>query len=48
MEAGKRRLAGDTGRAATTEEVKDLGREASALMECFSDLMLKNRFLKKA
>jgi transposase len=33
MEAGKRRLAGDTARAATTEEVKDLRREASALKE---------------
>ena len=31
MEAGKRRLAGDTARAATTDEVKDLRREASAL-----------------
>lgn len=28
MEAGKRRLAGDTARAATTDEVKDLRREA--------------------
>lgn len=28
MEAGKKRLAGDTGRAATTDEVKDLRREA--------------------
>ncbi len=31
MEAGKRRLAGDTARAATTDEVKDLRREAGAL-----------------
>ena len=28
MEAGKRRLAGDTARAATTDEVKDLRRES--------------------
>ena len=28
MEAGKKRLSGDTARAATTDEVKDLGREA--------------------
>jgi len=28
MEAGKRRLAGDTARAATTDEVKNLRREA--------------------
>jgi len=31
MEAGKRRLAGDTARAATTDEVKDLRREARDL-----------------
>jgi len=28
MEAGKRRLAGDTARAATTDEVKELRRDA--------------------
>ncbi|MDG2004872.1 MAG: transposase, partial [Novosphingobium sp.] len=28
MEAGKRRLAGDTARSATTDEVKDLRRES--------------------
>ena len=33
MEAGKRRLAGDTIRAATTDEVKDLRREARDLKE---------------
>src|SRR4051812_37005499 len=33
LEAGKKRLAGDTARAATSEEVKDLRREASALKE---------------
>ena len=33
MEAGKRRLAGDTARAATSDEFKDLRREASALKE---------------
>ena len=33
MEAGKRRLAGDTARAATSDEVKDLRREAGALKE---------------
>jgi transposase len=33
LEAGKRRLAGDTARAATTDEVKDLRREASAVKE---------------
>ena len=48
MEAGKRRLAGDTTRAATTDEVKDLGREAGALKEAVADLTLENRLLKKS
>ena len=48
MEAGKRRLAGDSARAATTDEVKDLRREASALKECVADLTLENRLLKKS
>ena len=48
MEAGKRRLAGDTARAATTDEVRYLRREASALKECVADLTLENRLLKKA
>ena len=37
LEAGKRRLSGDTSRAATTDEVKDLRREAAALKECVAD-----------
>ena len=48
MEAGKRRLAGDTARAATTDEVQDLRREASALKEVVADLTLENRLLKKS
>ena len=48
LEAGKRRLAGDTARAATTDEVKDLRRESSALKECVADLTLENRLLKKS
>jgi len=48
MEAGKRRLAGDTGRAATTDEVKDLRRESRDLKECVADLTLENRLLKKS
>jgi transposase len=48
MEAGKRRLAGDTARAATSGEVKDLRRESSALKECVADLTLENRLLKKS
>ena len=48
MEAGKRRLAGDTARAATTDEVKDLRCEAGALKECVADLTLENRLFKKS
>ncbi|CAA0089949.1 IS3 family transposase ISPko4 [Starkeya nomas] len=48
MEAGKRRLAGDTTRAATTSEVQELRREARALKECVADLTLENRLLKKS
>src|SRR5215210_2435872 len=48
FEAGKRRLAGDTARAATSGEVKDLRREATALKEVVADLTLENRLLKKS
>ena len=48
MEAGKRRLAGDTARAATTGDVQDLRRETSALKDCVADLTLENRLLKKS
>ena len=48
LEAGKRRLAGDTARAATSGEVKDLRREATALKEVVADLTLENRLLKKS
>jgi hypothetical protein len=48
LEAGKRRLAGDTARAATSDEVKDLRREAQALKEVVADLTLENRLLKKS
>jgi transposase len=47
LEAGKKRLAGDTARAATSDEVKDLRREAQALKEVVGDLTLENRLLKK-
>ncbi|SFL75835.1 hypothetical protein SAMN05192568_101012 [Methylobacterium pseudosasicola] len=46
LEAGKKRLAGDTARAATADEVKDLRREAGALKEVGADLVLENRLLK--
>jgi transposase len=48
LEAGKKRLAGDAARAATSDEVKDLRREAGALKELVADLTLENRLLKKS
>ena len=48
LEAGKRRLAGDTVRAATSQEVKDLRHQAQALKEVVADLTLENRLLKKS
>ena len=48
LEAGKKRLAGDTARAATSDEVHDLRREATALKEVVADLTLENRVLKKS
>ena len=48
LEAGKKRLAGDTARQATSDEVKTLRREASALKEAVADLTLENRLLNKA
>ena len=48
LEAGKKRLAGDTAREATSEEVKSLRREAVALKEVVAELTLENRLLKKA
>ena len=48
LEAGKRRLSGDTERQATSPEVKDLRLEALALKECVADLALENRLLKKS
>ena len=47
LEAGKKRLAGDTARQATSGEVKDLRAEALALKEVVADLTLENRLLKK-
>src|SRR6187401_1439996 len=48
LEAGKKRLAGDTARAATSDEVKDLRRESTALKEVVADLTLENHLLKKS
>ena len=48
LEAGKRRLSGDTARDATTDEVKSLRREASDLKEALAETLLENRLLKKS
>ena len=48
LEAGKRRLAGDTSRQASSPEVKDLRAESAALKEVVADLTLENRLLKKS
>lgn len=48
LEAGKRRLAGDTERQANSGEVKGLRHEMSDLKELVAELTLENRLLKKS
>jgi transposase len=48
LEAGKRRLADDTARAATSDEVKNLRVQSTALKEAVAGLTLENRLLKKS
>ena len=48
MEAGKRRLLGDTQREANTYEVTDLRKENHDLKEVVAELLLNNRVLKKS
>ncbi len=48
LEAGKRRLTGDTARAATTDEVKALRHEARALKEVVAEQALELRLIKKS
>jgi len=47
LKAGKKRLAGDTARQATTDEVRHLRHEARDLKELVAELSLENRLLKK-
>jgi len=47
MDAGKRRLSGDTMREANTSEVKELKDENRSLKELVAELSLDNRDLKK-
>ena len=48
LEAGKKRLAGDTARQATSSDVTELKAESAALKEAVADLMLESRLLKKS
>jgi len=48
LEAGKKRLSGDTIREATSDEVKQLRTEATALKETLAELLMENRVLKKS
>jgi transposase len=48
LEAGKKRLAGDTARQANSDEVKELRHEATQLKEALAETVLENRLLKKS
>ena len=48
LEAGKKRLQGDTVREATSPEVGDLRKENDQLKALVAELSLKNRTLKKS
>ena len=48
LEAGKKRLAGDVAREATSDEVKGLRAEARQLKEALAEATLENRLLKKS
>jgi transposase len=47
LETGKKRLAGDTAREATSDEVKELKVEARQLKETLAEVLIENRLLKK-
>ena len=48
LEAGKKRLSGDTVREATSSEVTDLRSENGQLKQLVAELSLDNRLLKKS
>ena len=48
LEAGKRRLSGDTVREASTDEVVDLKKENTDLKQAVAELYLRNNWLKKS
>ena len=48
LEAGKKRLTGDTEREAGSNEVKALRTESAQLKEALAEVLLENRLLKKS
>ena len=48
LEAGKKRLLGDTQREASSSEVTDLRKENARLKELVAETLLENRLLKKS
>jgi len=48
LEAGKKRLMGDTTREANSHEVSDLKKENEHLKQLVAEVALKNRVLKKS
>jgi transposase len=48
LQAGKRRLDGDTMREANSDEITELRRENEELKQLVAELSLKNRVLKKS
>lgn len=48
LEAGKKRLSGDTVREAGSDEVKALRSESAQLKEALAEALLENRLLKKS
>ncbi len=48
LEAGKKRLQGDTAREATSDEVTELRDENAQLKQLAAEVMAKNRVLKKS
>jgi len=48
LEAGKKRLSGDTTREATSDEVAELRKENQKLKEMVADLMLRYDIVKKS
>ena len=48
LEAGKKRLAGDTEREASRDDVSELRKESAQLEAALAEILLENRLLKKS